>query len=43
MVFAGAAMPPSEEVDFPLDRPFVFLITNSDGSLPLFAGIVNNP
>ena len=43
MVFAGAAMPPSEEVDFTLDRPFVFLITNSDGSLPLFAGIVNNP
>ncbi len=42
MVFAGAAMPPSEEVDFTLDRPFLFLITSADG-LPLFTGIVNNP
>ena len=29
------------EVDFTLDRPFIFAITNKDG-LPLFFGIVNN-
>lgn len=39
MMMAGAAMPPEEEVDFVLDRPFVFVITGADG-LPLFAGIV---
>ncbi|MBQ4557295.1 MAG: serpin family protein [Clostridia bacterium] len=42
MVMCGAAMPPEEEVDFVLDRPFIFVITGSDG-LPLFAGVVNNP
>lgn len=42
MMLAGAAMPPDEEVDFILDRPFVFVITNADG-LPLFVGIVNHP
>lgn len=39
---AGSAMPPDEEVDFVLDRPFAFVITLSD-NVPLFAGIVNNP
>ncbi|MBR5708127.1 MAG: hypothetical protein IKX41_01960, partial [Oscillospiraceae bacterium] len=38
----GAAMPPDEEVDFTLDRPFIFAITGEDG-LPLFVGIVNCP
>ena len=38
----GAAMPPEEEVDFILNRPFVFAITTRDG-LPLFLGIVNAP
>ena len=38
----GAAMPPEEEIDFILDRPFVFCITASAG-LPLFVGIVNLP
>lgn len=42
MAMAGAGMPPEEEVDFVLDRPFLFLITGYD-NLPLFAGIVNNP
>ncbi|MCM1148688.1 MAG: serpin family protein [Butyricicoccus sp.] len=42
MMMAGAAMPPEEEVDFVLDRPFLFAITSSDG-LPLFVGIVNEP
>ncbi len=29
-----------EEIDFVLDRPFIFIIESSDG-LPLFAGVVN--
>lgn len=39
---AGAGMPPEEEMDFVLDRPFAFVIESRDG-LPLFAGIVNQP
>ena len=39
---AGAAEPPEEIVDFILDRPFVFVITNRY-DLPLFAGVVNEP
>jgi len=35
-----AAPPPDEVVDFTLDRPFLFVVTNAAG-LPLFAGIVN--
>ena len=38
----GATMPPEEEVDFVLDRPFLFVISGEDG-LPLFAGVVNRP
>lgn len=38
----GSAMPPDEEVDFVLDRPFVFVITGESG-LPLFVGVVNDP
>ena len=38
---AGAAEPPTEIIDFILDRPFVFAITNS--SIPMFVGTVNNP
>ena len=40
MTTAGGAMPPEEEIDFILDRPFIFII-NSDYGQPLFAGIVN--
>ena len=40
MAYAGAGMP-EEEVDFVLDRPFLFFVTGSDGSV-LFAGVVNN-
>lgn len=36
------ALPPGDEVDFVLDRPFLFVITGVDG-LPLFAGVVNQP
>lgn len=38
----GMGAPPDEEVDFILDRPFLFCITNNSG-LPLFVGIVNSP
>lgn len=38
-----SAMPiDGQEVDFVLDRPFLFVITSSDG-LPLFTGVVNEP
>lgn len=33
---------PAEEVDFVLDRPFLFVLTGADGS-PLFVGIVRQP
>lgn len=36
----GAVSTPPEEIDFILDRPFLFFITSQD-NLPLFAGIVN--
>lgn len=39
---AGAAEPPDEVIDFILDRPFLFVITNGYG-IPLFAGVVNAP
>lgn len=42
MAMCGAGMPPNDEIDFVLDRPFLFIIESSDG-LPLFAGVVNNP
>lgn len=41
-VYCGAAMPPDEEVDFVLDRPFLFAVTGETG-LPLFVGAVNQP
>lgn len=40
MLMCGSAMPPQEEIDFVLDRPFLFVITSRD-NLPLFAGVVN--
>ncbi len=42
MVGAGAEMPPDDEVDFTLDRPFLFAVTGDSG-LPLFTGVVNQP
>jgi serine protease inhibitor len=38
---AGSTAPPEEEIDFVLNRPFIFVITNDN--IPLFAGCVNNP
>lgn len=42
MLMEGTGGPPPKEVDFTLDRPFLFAITGTDG-LPLFVGIVNQP
>ncbi len=42
MMEAGAAAPPENEIDFVLDRPFVFALASEDG-LPLFAGVVARP
>ena len=42
IIECGAAMPPTEEVDFILDRPFIFLIESNSG-MPLFTGVVNEP
>ena len=43
IVTADGAMPGSpDEVDFVVDRPFLFLITGAD-DVPLFAGVVNQP
>ena len=35
-------MLPTEEIDFVLDRPFIFVVSGED-NLPRFVGIVNNP
>ncbi|WP_434311731.1 serpin family protein [Hominifimenecus sp. rT4P-3] len=42
MAVSGAGMPPDDEVDFVLNRPFLFAIT-SEAGMPLFVGIVNQP
>ena len=43
MAFDTAGMPEKlEEIDFTLDRPFLFAITGAD-DLPLFAGVVAEP
>ncbi len=42
MANSASAMPPEEEIDFVLDRPFLFVINGQDGQ-PLFVGIVNQP
>lgn len=39
---AGGAAQPDDEVDFILDRPFLFAITGDTGEL-LFVGVVNHP
>ena len=42
MILSGASMPPEEDMDFVLDRPFLFAVV-SDDQMPLFVGIVNQP
>lgn len=41
LMLCGATAAPLDEIDFVLDRPFVFVINGYDG-LPLFIGTVNN-
>ncbi len=41
LALTGGAADPDDEMDFILDRPFVFLVTGLDGSV-LFAGAVRN-
>ena len=40
MVDSGIPMPPEDEMDFVLDRPFLFMVTDD---VPLFAGVVEQP
>ena len=42
MAAAGAAPSAKDVIDFTLDRPFIFIINGRD-SVPLFAGVVNEP
>lgn len=42
MAMSGAGAPPENEIDFTLDRPFLFALTDTQG-LPLFVGVVNQP
>ncbi len=42
MMLCGESLPPEEEIDFVLDRPFIFVVTGYDG-VPLFIGVVNQP
>ena len=37
---ATSAMPPDDEIDFVVDRPYIFVITGEDGSV-MFIGVVN--
>ena len=39
---SGARKPPNNEIDFVLDRPFIFVIRSGDG-IPLFVGVVERP
>jgi len=42
MMDVSMMAPPEKEIDFVLDRPFVFEIVGGDGA-PLFVGVVNQP
>lgn len=42
MAVTETGMPLEEEVDFALDRPFLFAVSGVD-NLPLFVGLVNRP
>lgn len=42
MPVEGIPQFPEEEIDFTLDRPFLFLVTSQD-NLPLFTGVVEQP
>lgn len=40
--YSGAPSLPDDEIDFILDRPFLFMVTSRD-QLPLFTGVVEQP
>lgn len=40
MAASGSSGPPEEEIDFVLDRPFLFCVTNW-GGLPIYMGVIN--
>ena len=40
--FGAAPSAPNDEIDFVLDRPFLFMVTSQD-DLPLFTGVVEQP
>ena len=42
VLYGSALIPPEDEMNFILDRPFIFAVT-SDTQQPLFIGTVNNP
>ncbi len=42
ILYGGIPIPPEKEIDFILDRPFLFLVTSQD-DLPLFTGVVEQP
>ncbi len=42
MIMEATCAPPTDEVDFVLDRPFVFAVTGVNGDV-LFIGVVNQP
>lgn len=42
MYNTGMPIPPDGEIDFVLDRPFLFAVTSRD-NLPLFTGVVEQP
>lgn len=39
-MYNGIPLPPENEIDFVLDRPFLFMVTDD---VPLFAGVVEQP
>ena len=41
LMMTEGAMLPDKEIDFVLDRPFMFVVTGADGAV-LFSGIVRN-
>lgn len=40
---AGEPLPPEEIIDFTLDRPFLFALTENNTGTLLFTGVVNDP
>ena len=39
---SGSAVPPTDVVNFVVNRPFIFVVKGMDG-MPLFMGIIGNP